>query len=67
MCELGDEELSFRKPEAREEVNNTFRDIGWYTDSRGYKHYGVKPTEFEEEYETPRPRAEDAWLYKELL
>jgi len=43
MAELGDEELSVRKPEAREPKGKEFQDIGWWTDSRGYKHYGVIP------------------------
>jgi len=28
MCELGDEELSFRKPEPKDYINDTFKDIG---------------------------------------
>ena len=29
MAELGDEEMSFKKPEAREPVQKQFQDIGW--------------------------------------
>ena len=29
MCELGDEELSLKKPEAREKPGKKFQDIGW--------------------------------------
>ena len=43
MCELGDEELSSKKPVEREQVSNQFRDIGWYKDSNGYRHYGLIP------------------------
>ena len=48
MCELGDEELSLRKPEAREPEGKKFVDIGWYKDGKGYKHYGIIPQTKEE-------------------
>lgn len=48
MCELGDEEMSVKKPEARERIAKEFRDIGWYRDSKGYKHYGIIPKTEEE-------------------
>ena len=67
MCELGDEELSVRKPTEKEEVSSTFRDIGYYTDSRGYKRYGVIPLKGEELNERPRPARQDDWLYKDDL
>ena len=59
MCELGDEELSVRKPTEKEEVSSTFRDIGYYTDSRGYKRYGVIPLKGEELNERARPSRQD--------
>ncbi len=67
MCELGDEELSFRKPEPKDYINDTFQDIGWFTDSRGYKHYGVIPKTEEQRNERTRIRTEDSWLHKELV
>lgn len=60
MAELGDEELSVRKPEARESKGNEFRDIGWYTDTRGYKHYGVIPQTQEERNDRTRIRTSDS-------
>lgn len=63
MCELGDEELSVKKPEAREPKTKAFRDIGWYKDERGYKHYGVIPKNKEELYAQTRISREDSWLY----
>lgn len=29
MCELGDEEISYKKPQAKEPEGKQFRDIGW--------------------------------------
>lgn len=66
MCELGDEELSVRKPEPKDMIDNEFRNIGWYNDSRGYKHYGIIPQTEEERNDNSRIRASDSWLYKEL-
>lgn len=43
MVELGDEELGLRKPVEREAVEKPFRNVGWWTDSNGYRHYGVIP------------------------
>ena len=60
FCELGDEELSVKKPEAREPLGKSFRDIGWYTDSKGYKHYGVIPKTEEERYERTRISRSDS-------
>lgn len=67
MAELGDEELSMKKPVEREPKGNQFRDIGWYTDSRGYKHYGIIPLTEEERYGKTRISEDDSWLYKELV
>ena len=43
MCELGDEELSLRKPEVVESYSTEFRDVGWFTNEYGRKQYGVIP------------------------
>ena len=67
MAELGDEELTFRKPVEREQVNNQFRDMGYFYDTNGYKKYGVIPVNNEERYAKTRPRVEDSWLYKDDL
>lgn len=64
MCELGDEEMSVKKPEAKEKPGKKFRDIGWYKDSKGYKHYGVIPLTEEERDARTRINSEDSWLYK---
>lgn len=66
MAELGDEELSVRKPTEKEEVTASFRDFGWFTDKNGYKQYGMIPLKGEE-YERPRINPGDSWLYKELV
>lgn len=65
MAELGDEELSIRKPEPREPQGKVFRDIGWWTDSRGYKHHGIIPLNKEEENDRRRIKTSDSWLYKD--
>jgi len=67
MAELGDEELSFRKPVVQDAIAKQFRDIGWYTNARGYKEYGKIPLNEEERNEKKRPREQDSWLYKELI
>lgn len=67
MCELGDEELSIRKPELKEEINKQFRDIGWYKDIYGYRHYGIIPTTEEEKYGRSRIRTSDKWLFNDTL
>ena len=67
MAELGDEELSIRKPEPKDLIDSTFRDIGWFTDSKGYKHYGTIPLTDEERNDRTRIRTEDSWLYKDLI
>lgn len=67
MCELGDEEMSVRKPEAQAPKEKEFRDIGWYTDSRGYKHYGIIPKTEEERHGRARISSSDSWLHKELI
>lgn len=67
MCELGDEELSVRKPVARDPVGKKFQDIGWYKDGRGYKHYGVIPQNDEERNDRNRINTSDSWLYTDTL
>ena len=39
--------------------------MGWYTDGRGYKHYGIIPKTNEERNAANRIRTEDSWLYKD--
>lgn len=67
MCELADEELSFRQPTPRESIKNEFRDIGWFTNSLGYKQYGIIPKTEEERHDRTRIRVEDSWLYQDSL
>ena len=67
MAELGDEELSVRKPEAKEPKGKEFRDIGWWTDERGYKHNGIIPITKEERNDRTRIRTNDSWLYNDQL
>ena len=67
MAELGDEELSFKKPEAREPKGKVFQDIGWWKDSKGYKHYGIIPKTNEEKDARTRISSSDSWLYKDLI
>ncbi len=66
-AELGDEELSARRPEEVEHVKKEFRNVGWFTDSKGYKHYGKIPLTEEERYAETRPGRTDSWLHKELI
>lgn len=67
MAELGDEELSVRKPVAREPEGKLFQHIGWYTDGRGYKHYGIIPQTDEEKNDRNRINTDDSWLYQDSL
>jgi hypothetical protein len=67
MAELGDEELSVRKPEARDPKGKEFRDIGWFKDAKGYKHYGVIPKTEEERNGRNRINSSDSWLYNGIL
>ena len=43
MAEVGDEELSDIIPREYKPVSKEFRDIGYYTDEKGNKHFGVIP------------------------
>ena len=67
MAELGDEELSVKKPEAKEPPGKKFQDIGWWKDSKGYKHYGIIPQSKEERDARTRTSQQDSWLYKDAL
>lgn len=60
MAELGDEELSVRKPEAREPQGKKFIDIGWFKDGKGYKHYGVMPQNEQERNDRNRIGTSDS-------
>lgn len=63
MTELADEEISFKKPAEREEISKKFRDFGWWTDNRGYKHYGPIPLTEQEKNTNGRINPQDSWLY----
>ena len=63
MCELGDEEMSVKRPEAREKPQQKFQHVGWWTDSKGYKHYGKIPLTKEEKDARTRINSQDSWLY----
>lgn len=67
MAELGDEEMSFKKPEAREPIQKQFQDIGWWVDAKGYKHYGAIPKTKEERNARERVSREDSWIYKDVI
>jgi hypothetical protein len=43
MAEIADEEVSELVPVAVKETKKEFQDIGYYTDEKGYKHFGVIP------------------------
>jgi hypothetical protein len=43
MCELADEELNGITPRKVDTEEDVFEDFGWYTDDRGYKHFGAIP------------------------
>lgn len=43
MCELGDEELRDVVPKVVTVLADTWQDIGYYTDERGIKRYGLIP------------------------
>ena len=64
MAELGDEEMSSKKPQIKEPTGVGFKDIGWWSDSKGYKHYGEIPTLSNREY---KPRVANNWYDKQLM
>lgn len=43
MAELADEDLHGIVPKKTEYLSNEFQDIGYYTDERGYKRFGIIP------------------------
>jgi len=43
MTEIADEEVSELVPVSVKPVSQDFQDIGYYTDERGYKHFGIIP------------------------
>jgi hypothetical protein len=43
MAEIGDEELNGIVPKKLEPEQNTFQDIGYYRDEKGYVHFGIIP------------------------
>lgn len=45
MAEVGDEELRDIVPKKQEVVSQKFQDIGYYTDEKGIRRYGVIPKE----------------------
>ena len=59
--------MSYRKPAEKEQRQKIHRDIGWWTDDQGYKHYGVIPINENERYERTRIRTDDSWLDQGLL
>jgi len=65
MAELADEEISIKKPEAKEKPGKKFQDIGWWKDSKGYKHYGPIPQNREEKEVRARINSNDSWLDKD--
>ncbi len=67
MAELGDEELAVLKPKERIKKNKEFHHVGWWTDFRGYKHYGIIPTNDYERNLQERPGEQDSWLYKDSI
>jgi hypothetical protein len=42
-AELGDEDLMGLSPKVQNEIQKTWRDVGWYYDMYGRKRYGVIP------------------------
>ena len=43
MAEVGDEELNGIIPKVNKPISDEFQDIGYYTDERGYKRFGIIP------------------------
>lgn len=46
VAEIGDEDLMGFAPRIQNEVQNQWKDFGWYTDSYGRKRYGVLPDNY---------------------
>ena len=67
-CELGDEDLSFKKPKEKEIYNpDKNRDIGYWTDDNGYKRYGIIPKTDEERNSYERTRNQNSWIHRALV
>ena len=64
MAELGDEEMSFKKPEPKEKEGTLFPNIGYWKDSKGYRHHGIIPTSSESKDAQTRINNNDAWMHK---
>ena len=43
MAEIGDEELMNIRPAAQDKLAKEWENIGWFTNEKGYKEYGVIP------------------------
>ena len=67
MAELGDEELSTKAPVALDPPEQRIQDVGYWKDSKGYRHYGAIPLTKEERDVRTRVGASDSWLYKDDL
>lgn len=63
MAELGDEELTLKKPKEAEPLGQKFAPVGWWVNSHGYKQFGRIPQTQQEKNENTRVRKEDSWLY----
>jgi len=69
---LADEELMGVTPKTTEVIKEEWTDIGYYTDSRGIKHYGPIPTKskitinytWEPSYDDTRIRSSDPRAYE---
>lgn len=47
MCEIGDEEMMGIAPKQEKEVEETWHDIGYWTDQKGVRHAGIIPNKNE--------------------
>jgi len=47
MAEIADEELSEVVPTQQQPKKEEFKNVGYYTDERGIKHWGVIPKQQE--------------------
>jgi hypothetical protein len=59
QAELGDEEMSMKKPREEKE-DSGFRDFGYFTDSSGRKHFGMIPRK-DENYEYRPTERKSTW------
>lgn len=67
MAELGDEELSLKKPREKETVDKTYRDFGYYIDRNGKKQHGMIPLKGETNNEYNRTARSNIKLDKGLV